>query len=377
MAHISGHGMKLRMLRLAAAFGALQFAVVAAGMDELDDAAMQAVTGQALLVSDKLNGVANSNHTFYRMALDVELLTNMTIDRLQLGCGGFNDAVVNNACDLDLEYVTLMGRGAGQSGAPGSGTPADSYFKMTRPYIELAVKNDGDPTRREIIGFKIGAQTVDGFMGVGRYLTPGTAEATAAGCTNATDGQGAYYCHRGANRISGYLGAQMSGDVFGCFGLFGCTPNGNIYAQDRLASFDHFVQAWGTRMNRIQTELNATSNPDVTLGLTLNVASNVNESLRFLHGFAVDPSDPAYAADDFFMSFQREPVRYPTFNKSSSHSNTANPGWWLNIPMAQVDGLTSYNVAGSGANLFVAISMEDADIGQRPADNCYGSLKFC
>lgn len=369
--------MKFSILRLVAAVGLLPIAVAAFGMDELDDAAMQTVTGQALLVADKLNGVTNSNHTFYRMTLDVELLTNMTIDRLQLGCGGFNDAAVSGACDLDLDYVTLMGRGAGQSGAAGSGNPADSYFKMTRPYIEIAVKNDGDSTRREIIGFKIGAQEVDGYMGVGRYLTPGTPEANAAGCTSASDGAGAYFCHQGVNRLSGYMGAQMRGGVYGCFELFGCDPNPNIYAQDLLATFDQYVQAWGTRMNRLQTELTATSNADVTLGLSLPVTGNVNESLRFLHGFTIDPTHPEYGKDDFFMSFQREPVRYPTFGKTSTHSNAANPGWWLNIPMAELDGLTGYNVAADLGTVFVALTLADLDIGQRPPDNCFGSLKFC
>jgi hypothetical protein len=58
---------------------------------------------------------------------------------------------------------------------------------MTRPYIEIAVKNDDDPTRREIIGFKLGAAKADGYMSLGRYTAPGSAGASAS-CTHATDG---------------------------------------------------------------------------------------------------------------------------------------------------------------------------------------------
>lgn len=346
-------------------------------LQEMDDGDMDQVVGQALIVADKLPGVAGSNHTFYRMMLDAELGLNANVDRLQLGCGGYNEAVVANACDIDFDYVQLMGRTVtgGQSGAPGSGSPADSLFKLTRPYFEFAIKNDGDPTRRELVGIKIGAQFVDGYFSIGRYINPNAS--TTDGCTGGSSGVDAFRCHQGLNRLSGYIGVQMSGDAYGCFGLFGCTPNANPAAQDRVASFNQFVQLWGTRMNRIQTELSASSNPDVTLGLSLTVASEVNESLRFMHGFQLDPTATQYQGDDFFLSFQREPVRYPTFNKSATHSNTANPGWWMNVPNATMEGLTTYNVSSSGANLFVALSLTDVDLGQRAPDNCRGSLVFC
>lgn len=371
--------MTMRSLRFLSMLSMTAMVLVAGGqavaMEELGDRALSVVTGQALLVADKLDGVAGSNHTFYRMMLDAKLEMNMNIDRLQLGCGGFNEAVVANACDIDFDYVSLMGRGAGQAGATGAGTPADSMFSLTRPYLELAIKNDNDPTRREIVGFKIGSAQSDGYFSIGRYINPN--DSTTDACTTSTSGAGAYGCHQGINRLSGYVGAQMAGNAYGCFGLFGCTPNSNINAQDRVASFSSFVQLWGTRMNRIQTELSANSNPDVTIGLSLTVNAEVNESLRFMHGFAIDPAASQYLADDFFISFQREPVRYPTYNKTSTHSNTANPGWWMNVPYAELNGLTAYNVATSAANLFVPVGMTDIDIGQRPPDNCYGATKFC
>ena len=348
-----------------------------AAMEEMTDTALAENSGQGLLVADKLAGVAGSNHTFYRMALNAELGLNTSIDRLQLGCGGFNEAVVANACDIDIDYVTLMGRvpTGGQSGAPGAGTAAESQFILTRPYIEIAVKNDDDPSRREFIGFKLGAATVDGFMGIGRYTAPGSPGASTS-CTNATDGAGAFYCHQGINRLSGYLKNKMSGEAFGCFGAFGCTPDSNIYRQYRVATFQGDLVMWGTRMNRIQVTLAATTDPDATLGLSLNADSFANQSLRFIHGLSIDSTAAEFQADDFFQSFQREPVRYPTYNKTAAYSNTANPGWWMNIPLARLDGLKAYNVEASLGSLS-GISLNDPDIGQRPPDNWFGALRFC
>lgn len=355
---------------------ALSIPLTAGAMEEMSDAAMAESTGQALLVADKIQGIANSRHTFYRMALNAELGINSSIDKLQLGCGGFNDAVVPNACDIDIDYVTLMGRDAsgGQAGATAAGA-VGSEFKMTRPYIEIAVKNDDDPSRREIIGFKLGAEKADGYMSLGRYTAPGSPGASAS-CTAATSGAGAFYCNQGINRLSGYMKNYITGEAFGCFGLFGCTPDSNIYNQYRVATFAGELVIWGTRLNRIQVTLAATTDPNATSGLELNADSFVNLSLRFIHGQAIDGNSADFLADDFFLSFQREPVRYPTYNKSQQYSNTANPGWWLNIPVARLDGLKAYNVEASLGSLS-GITLNDPDVGQRPPDNCFGALKFC
>lgn len=354
----------LRLVAIASVF----FAPMVQAMQEMTDSALAETAGQGLLVADKLQGVANSNHTFYRMMLNAELGMNTSIDKLQLGCGGFNDAVVPGACDIDIDYVTMMGSGAGQPGAPGAGAAATSQFKLIRPYLELAVKNDGDPSRREIIGFKFGAAQADGYMGIGRYIAPGTA---GTSCTAAKEGAGAFYCHQGINRLSGYMLNRMSGDAYGCTNIFGCTPNSNPDQQDHVATFAGTLVLWGTRINRIQTSL-----PAVADLLGINADSYVNQSLRFIHGMVIDPNDSEFAKDDFFTSFQREPVRYPTYNKTQSHSNTANPGWWMNIPASTLSGLKAYNVVVSFGALS-GVTLADPDIGQRPPDNCFGALRFC
>lgn len=345
-------------------------------IQEMNDSDLSENVAQGLIVADKLDGITGSNHTFYRMMLNAKLGLNNNIDKLQLGCGGFNEAVVANACDIDIDYVTMMGRvsSGGQAGADGSGNPADSQFIMIRPYIELAIKNDNDPTKRQLVGFKLGAAQVDGYMGTGRYIRPGTA---GTSCTAATDGAGAYYCNMGINRLSGFMDTSMQGEAFGCFGLFGCTPSNNRNQQYRVATFNQdSLKLWGTRMNRAQVEMTAHTDPAATMGLSLSAPTRVNTSLRAIHGMIVRSDDPKYLADDFFFSFQREAVRYPTYNKISAYSNAANPGWWMNIPGADLKGLKAYGIV-AGLGSLGGMDMTDPDVGQRPPSNCFGGLKFC
>lgn len=342
-----------------------------AALTPMDESELSSVTGQALIVSDRLAGPASgvsSNHSFYRMLMDVDIELNMNIDRLQLGCGGYNEGTTANVCDIDLEYVRLMGLGAGQPGAPGAGDPAVSSFKLNRPYIEIAVKNDGDATLREIVGFKIGSARTEGYFGIGRY------DSSLPGCDpSAVAGQAAFMCHRGINRFSGFMNARLEGGAYGCFALFGCSVDGVAPEdQDLVATFDTIIQVYGTRWNRVITQITATS---TDTGFEVGV--DLNQHLRFLHGFALDPSRPQYAADDFFLSFQREQVRYPTYNKSQSHSFAANPGWWMNTPLAELTGLKAYDVEASSGSLFANTDLTDPEIGQRPPDNCFGSLTFC
>lgn len=344
---------------------------VQASLQPMEENELAAVTGQALLVADKLAGQGGSGHTFYRMMLNAEIEMNMNIDRLQLGCGGFNQGRTGDgagpACDLDLDYVRFMGRGAGQPNAPGAGEPVESLFKLTRPYLDVAVSNDGDATRRELVGIKIGAQQADGMLSIGRW------DENLPGCDpNATEGNPALACHRGINRISGWMEVRMEGEAYGCFNPFGCTPDPNPENQDLVATFDDRVIVWGTRLNRAYATLSAT---DVNLGLS--APGFVSASLRFIHNIVLDTSKPEFQEDDFFLSFQREEVAYPTSpGKSQAFSHFANPGWWMNVPLAELTGLKIYDVAVD-LNGLGGLPMRDPDISQRPTNNCRGNLEFC
>ena len=344
---------------------------VSYALSEMDDISLAQETGQgSLLVADRLTDAPN-NMTFYRMMVDGNLALNANIDHMQLGCGGFNSGLggsAANACDIDLDYVRLMGRGGGQPGAPGAGAAVTSDFVLVRPYLDIAIKNDGSASTREVVGVKIGAQTADGYFGVGQFDKTGT--------TNCASNPNQMGCHRGLNRISAYMKVHLTGDAYGCFGIFGCTSDPNPANQDHLASFDNYQTYQATRMQRIQASFTADGDA-ATIPFGINVTANVNESLRYVHGFILDASLPEYTADDFFLSFQRERVRYPNSKgKSNAFAPTANAGWWMNVPIVEATGLKLYGV-NADAGALGGLNFQDVDLGQRPPDNCHGSLVFC
>src|SRR5699024_291820 len=110
--------------------------------------------------------------------------------------------------------------------------------------------------------------------------------------------------------------------------------------------------------------------------LSLDTAyARVDQSLRFIHGFAANQTS------DFFISFQREPVKYPSYDKNS-HSSTANTGWWLNIPSIEVLDLQGEEVSIGIDRVFSALSspglpLKDLELNTVPPKNCYGSYTFC
>lgn len=384
----------LLMLPLSLAHGSMQ---------EIADTDLGDVTGQAMFLADKIQGVgtadgnAYNEFTFYRVALDANLAMNMNINKLQLGCGGFNEGLVANACDVDLDFASFMGTG---------GTGSD--FVLSRPYMELAIKNDADKTKREVVGLKIGTAAADGLLSIGRTYANGVANLenpTPAGLCNAgsavaVDNGVRLACHSGANRFSGFLFGEMSGyagvtSSFGnaqaCFGIInapnGCNSNTPLW-----------LAVAGTRMSDL-----------LSVGQTLKLTSctgllafigcpsgfaDIRESYRFLHQIVLTDTGAApRVSRDFFIAFQRERVSYPIFDQgvpyetngfgtgNKTYSATANTGWWMNLTYAaalglnagtmDLPGLTALDALNEGANA------GDINLGQIPADNCYGAAKFC
>src|SRR5699024_6391072 len=185
----------------------------------LEDNEMAEVTGQSLLVADYIapSGATNSQTDFhyYRTGSDALVEMNMNIDKLQLGCGGYNEAVRANSCDIDLDYVSFLGRdpsgnnGIQPDGAKKAGDPVTSDFKLTRPYFEIAVRDVGGG-QREIAGFKIGAQEADGFMGIGRTYGHGEwNEEIGVTCNTSNP----LTCHSGINSLSGALTVEDSANI--------------------------------------------------------------------------------------------------------------------------------------------------------------------
>lgn len=362
-----------------------------AELKPMSERAMSEVTGREFFVAEHFDGNAADNNPdnynqfdYYRLMLNANLELNANIERLQLGCGGINDALDPSVCDVDMEHVRLMGRGD-DSGNPLSAGDEGSLFELTRPYLEFAIKNDDSKVNREVVGVKLGAQSADGYMGVGRRFPQGQ-----NGCTDANEGPEAAACHSGLNAISGYLNTEMSatfdaeilggalGSIESCFGNTTSITEGN----DCGPSDTFTTQFIGTRMKNI-TLLNKTLKADA-IGLDITAHADVFEQLKFIHGFALADTS------DFAMSFQRERVLYPGFEGNfpsiavgqgandypGYEGAPANTGWWFNVPYAAVTeakGATSLSLDA----LSEGLNAVDADLGQAPPDNCFGTAEFC
>src|SRR5690606_27246299 len=168
----------------------LLFAVQShAAMEPIGDEALSEVTGQSLFVGDFIAGNSSDPNggrfDFHRMGLDVELALNANIDKLQLGCGGFNESITANACDIDMDYVRLMGLNANGDGGHPDGPASD--FILKRPYIELAVSGTGI-TNREVVGIKVGSESANGYFGVGRTYANGDTNQEFGGTCNTANG---------------------------------------------------------------------------------------------------------------------------------------------------------------------------------------------
>lgn len=365
-------------------------------MVELDADAMSAVHAQALFWSDTIspnaltgNGGAGSStdFSFYRVGLDVDLAFNLNIDKLQLGCGGTNENVVANACDIDMDYVRFMGRSSDTS--PGAAVTSD--FITRRPYLEIAVREDATKTNREVVGIKIGFESADGALGIGRTYANNQVNVEHGGTCDASanTGNGALACESGIRYMSGFLRAELSGDfqishILGhsdvCYGhtrTFRWSGGGHG-TDDTCGSGDtYFTNLSGTRMHNLQdADIPAKIYDGRFSGDT--AAFDLRQSLRFVHLIVLN----AAQSKDFFLSFQRQQIAYPKYDKSG-YAATANTGWWLNVPYLAIleqRGDVDYGLLGSLgllASMQEGVNITDIDISQDAPTNCYNSLKFC
>lgn len=412
---------------------------------ELSDDELSGVSGQALFWSDTIKGSeltgANEYSTpfnFYRVGLDGELALNLNIAKAQLGCGGVNDFLNAKAgCDIDIDFAALMGRTGVNVGNP------LSAFVLKRPYIEIAIKNDLNAATREVVGLKIGAQSADGAITAGRRYLPGQVNQEnmfARNCSTATVGLGALGCHSGINSVSGFLGAEMSLSMgvraritaliipvtltaMGCVGATtysgrgeSCAPHNpvtGVRSPDAL-----FIDLAGSRMDSMGLTDAKLKLSDVSAG-GLNVSGLMNSAyaslkadLRLVHKMILENTN------DFFISFQREPVAYPRYSKMtpyaemtqpgmpalntvkdacavtayqsprcfSAYAVPANTGWWLNLPTVKLlDVYTpeaNLGTVGSLGDVLALLGAPGLQINQgefnlTPGKNCYGSTRFC
>lgn len=363
-------------------------------LQPLDEREMAGVSARSLLMADAFHSddflpEGEQDLSFRRMTLNADLEMNLNIDRLQLGCGGVN-ALLDGAgetCDIDIDFLSFMGTGPGQPGAVAAGEPVESDFLLEFPYLELALANEDDPLNREVVGLKVGARGAQGWLSMGRFLEDEVIDGVP--CSDDPD---RIQCHRGINRMSGWMETTLEGQVFGCMDLPGgsnCPVTGEEEGgpdpgdpteQLRVATFSDQRELYGTRMTRVFLDEVIALPENVPGDLDLPpLETNINQALRFIHGLELAADENSVA--DFFLSFQREPVIWPNFDQNiqpgpDGNFRAANTGWWMSLPDARLEGLETYNKV-IDLDFIAAPGFDDVDIGQRPAANCYGGLTFC
>lgn len=350
-------------------------------MAPMSESELESVAGQGLIVSETIEGTGpGAGFNFMRMGLDAEVSLNANIDRLQLGCGGFNESI-RTGCDIDMDYVRLMGRSPSGvdnpnqvDGNPRAGDPVTSDFVMTRPYIEIAMKGSG--TTREVAGIKISSQETTGFFGVGR-----------------NDGG----THTGLNSFSGYMNVYLSGYVqfdtsvgsgYACIGEpaghteCANSPDGELYNNSDFNS-DSKTVFKGTRLEEIHMESVPLRNLHGADGILGWLEGNdmyavMDARLKDVHGFEFNQTQ------DFFLSFQRESIAYPNYDKSG-YAEPTNAGWWMNVPKIELRDLEPAPVDLTDVGLLDLLGSFSEpgvyagypNLQSVPPDNCYGGAVFC
>lgn len=201
-------------------------------MVEMKDEQLSEVTGQALLQMGKIEGMAGTvseNMTFYKAGLDAEIELNMNIEKIQLGCTG--NTINGNHCDIDIRNFSLSGLPSNLANNPSTsespdftpdGGRAATSALLTRPFFEFAVDNDQSKTLREVVGIRLGAESMLGMLSSG--LMNGAAPSTTdgiqtlsgylqiAGTTGEVTTEQAIFGDSLDERISGLLDIALFGD---------------------------------------------------------------------------------------------------------------------------------------------------------------------
>ena len=189
------------------------------GMAELEDGQLSDVTGQALFVSERIVGTGTvatgtAGISFYRVGLDATLDLNMNVGTLELGRTGAGATQV----DLLADNVAFGCTANASNVCVSSGSATQlKPVRLTRPYFEFAIANDGSASR-EVVGIRLGGENISGPLSFGMmhvfsgYLTA-TSRLTMQGMTDV-----AASCGTDALNGTAPYPAPQSG---GCPGSFG------------------------------------------------------------------------------------------------------------------------------------------------------------
>lgn len=107
----------------------------------------------------------------------------------------------------------------------------------------------------------------------------------------------------------------------------------------------------------------------------MNGFADLTENLRFVHGFALDETK------DFALSFQREKISWPGYDKVS-YSEPANAGWWMNVPYVAARDIKADPINLGFFDALEALSapgyaVTNVELNSTAPDNCFGTTTFC
>lgn len=370
-------------------------ASLSVAMSVMDDEQLSDVVGQALIQSNKRvvgSQPDGSSYSFYSMGFDAEISLNTNIKKLQLGCGGVNGA----GCDIDIDNMSLSGN---------CGSRPDCDAVLRRPFIELAIKGDNNGGQREVVGFRVSAEAMQGLLTFGNTnsTTPNginafsgymKAQSDSSGLIKGYASTSAAYFNAGTHVITGAVDAPLwttayfktVGGGFNVpalsglpFSSPGITVNSRritsvpintsitlptVYMEDYYPSAGQYVNGRIETMGGpVDAEITGCSGGGCALawtgrrfsgtqmhGSASNITANVtiNQSLGYIH--KVEVNSP------FYISFQKSDTKWP----NAVAADVAKRGWWMSlsdpVTMGDVNPVDPINVAPVFPQLASAIS---------------------
>ena len=185
-------------------------------LHSLTDSEMSAATGQSLFTlqylapGDTGNSYNNTNGNigFYKFGMEAELQLNANIKKLQLGCGGVNGA---NACDIDIDNVSLSG--LGNSATSNTDSPGDRAARvgssaiLNNPFMQLAIKNPDSASTRQLVGVNLSAESIQGL------LTFGQENSASKNGINSLSGYMVTKATTGLSNVNGFGTSLVSGEA--------------------------------------------------------------------------------------------------------------------------------------------------------------------
>jgi hypothetical protein len=136
-----------------AVFGLLAAGNASAQLRALSDTELSGVSGQGLF---SVSNASYNGFDFTRIALDADVTLNANLSNVRLG--EYNYAPRNGSgADLDISALRF---GRSDAGA------AQRLVQISNPYFEFVYRDTGTAGQREVIGMRLGFDSISGDIGM-------------------------------------------------------------------------------------------------------------------------------------------------------------------------------------------------------------------